>query len=406
MLDRLRAAIRRKGVLDGLRWLAWDTVRGTYRPLAYGLPRHLPGAFIDKEELERRSRRTDDLHYFGTEESFVIEAPEGDDPADVADVDGEYVLHRPFLGVLEDASLVGPYPLAVADRRVVLDATISPEVTLLNVLYGGIDAVSTRLNGSQWEDRARFESAILLFNCWNSGYFHWVTETLTRLEAVEAYRELTGEQPTLIVGPDFGGFQRETLELLGYGPDDWVEWSYWRASVDRLVVPSSPRHETHGEIAPATVEWLRDEMRNRVSGRVDPEQFSRLVYVSRNDADRRRVSNEDALMEALEPLGFERYHLAHMSSEETITLMMQADMIVGTHGAGLTDILFADDATVVEFCQGDKPNTRAYRVLASQADLRHQYVPCRVDGPDLRVDVPTVRSLVEQELDTIAEVDA
>lgn len=401
MLDRLRVAIRRKGVLRGLWWAIWERARGSYQPLAYGLPRYVPGLFIDRDELERRARRAGELSFHGSSESFVVEAPSGADPADVAAVAGEYTLPRPFVGVLHDASLVGPYPLAVVDDRVVLDATVSPVVTLLNLVYGVGDVVSNPLGARRWTRTAALDSAVLLYNCWNGGYYHWVTETLPRLEGVQAYADRTGDRPTLIVGPDLDGYQRETLELLGYGPDDWVEWTVGRARVDRLIVPSSPRefYTPDGEISPRNVQWLRDEVRSRVAGRLDPEQFSRLVYISRDDADRRQVTNESALMDALAPLGFERYLLAHMSAVETITLLMHADVIVGPHGAGLTDIVFADDAAVIELSRGPQPNTRAYRVLASQANLRHRYVPCRVDGPDLEADVDAVVAAAKSAID-------
>jgi hypothetical protein len=407
MLDRLRVAIRRKGVIRGLEWAIWERARGSYRPVAYGLPRHAPWLFIDTESLERRARRSGDLYFHGSSESFVVETHSDDGTADVAAVAGEYTLPRPFVGVLDDASLVGPYPLAVVDGRVVLDATVSPVVTLLNLVYGAGDAVSGTVNLSEWTRTAEFDSAVLLYNCWNGGYYHWLTDTLPRLEGVQAYAARTGDHPTLIVGPDFGGFQRETLELLGYGPDDWMEWDVAQARVDRLVVPSSPRefYTPQGEISPTPVDWLRTEVRTRVAGRVDPDQFSSLVYISRDDADRRQVTNEAELMDALAPLGFERYLLAQMSTVETISLLMHADVIVGPHGAGLTDIVFADDATVIELCRGRRPNTPAYRVLASQVGLDHRYVPCRVDGPDLEADVDAVLAAVEAELDASVTVD-
>ena len=160
MLDRLRVAIRRKGVIRGLEWAIWERARGSYRPVAYGLPRHAPWLFIDTESLERRARRSGDLYFHGSSESFVVETHSDDGTADVAAVAGEYTLPRPFVGVLDDASLVGPYPLAVVDGRVVLDATVSPVVTLLNLVYGAGDALSGTVDLSEWTRTAEFDSAV------------------------------------------------------------------------------------------------------------------------------------------------------------------------------------------------------------------------------------------------------
>jgi hypothetical protein len=397
MLSKIRTAIERKGLLGGLRWALWNAFRGKYKPLSYGTVRHLPFLFLTADELKMRARAKGQLFFYGEPQLLSFDPP-GDALSELEPLIGEYELPRGFVAVVPNARLVGRYPFALSGGRIILEATVSPNVTGLNLFYTVRDALERGPGAFVGRGRTHLESAVLLYNCWNGGYYHWVVETLTRLEGVEAYRERTGRQPTLVVGPDFDGFQRETLELLGYGPEDWLEWDYTSARVDELVVPSGGRSLNPGTISPVAVEWLREQMRPAVRERVDPDRFSPLVYVSRKDADRRGVSNEDELSEELQSYGFERYYLAEMDTAETIALMMQADVVVAPHGAGLTDIIYADDASVIELYRGEKLRTRAYYVLATQVGLRYRYVPCAVDGPDMRADVGSVVSVVEEEL--------
>jgi hypothetical protein len=398
MLAAVRTAVERKGLSGGLRWALWNVFRGKYKPLAHGAVRHAPFLFHDEETLKKHARNRGRLFYFDEPKLFGFEQPV-DPLAELTPLLGTYELPQPFVAAVPNARLVGPYPFALADRRVVVEATVSPSVTLLNLFYTLRDVVEEGPKAALGGGTTHFDCAVPLYNCWNSGYYHWVVETLTRLQGVEEYRERTGRQPTLVVGPDFDGFQRETLELLGYGPDDWVEWDYTSATVDELVVPSVGRARTRGTILPIAVDWLRERMRPAVRDRVDLDGFSRRVYVSRDDADRRAVSNESELFAELRERGFERYYLAEMDTAETIGLMMQADVVVGPHGAGLTDVLYAEDASVVELHRGEGLNTRSYWLLSSEVGLRYRHVFAEVDGPDMRVDVDEVLRVVDEELE-------
>jgi hypothetical protein len=401
MLSTLQTAIRRKGIHDGLRWAAWETLRGVHRPLANWAQRHLHFLFLGRGDLMWHARERSDLYFYGESKTLSFELPLQSSTAQLERFMGAYSLPRPFVAGVRNARLIGPYPVATVEQKIIVEATVFPSMPVLNLAYTGMDVMEKGPRQTFGGGRRHFETAVLLYNPWNSGYWHWVMDTLTRLEGVEAYADRTGRRPTLIVGPDFGGFQRETLELLGYTPNDWVEWRYLSATVDELVVPMgrpmlSNRQE--GGLSPMYLDWLRDRLAPAVRERVDEGRFSPYVYISRDDADRRSVSNEEMLVEQLSEYGFERYRLSEMDTAETIALMIQAKVIVAPHGAGLTDIAFADDASVIELSRGEAPNTWVYYLLSQVVGLRYRQIACAVDGPDMWVDVDEVVAAVEAEL--------
>lgn len=408
MLGNLGKAVARKGPVDGLLWMGWESVRGLQSTAMRWIRRPADVALLDRDELQWRAREAGSLYYYGDATTVSFDPPVSTTAPDLQKFAGTYSLPRPFVASLSDARLVGPYPVAVADNRIVLEATVFEQMPLLNLAYTLSDVVSAGPRRTLGGGRTHLDSAVLLYNPWNRGYWHWVIDTLMRLEGVEAYAAETGERPTLVVGPDIDGYQRETLELLGYGPDDWIEWNYLSATVDELVVPMGRPmlvNRKEGGLSPVYVDWLRERMRTAVEARgdlIDSGSFSSRVYISRDDADRRGVSNEEALFEALRDYGFERYLLAEMDTAATIALMMQADIVVAPHGAGLTDILYADDASVIELSRGERPNTWVYYMLSELVGLRYRHLPCAVDGPDMRVDVDAVVSAVEAELDALA----
>lgn len=66
----------------------------------------------------------------------------------------------------------------------------------------------------------------------------------------------------------------------------------------------------------------------------------RKLYIARRDAKTRKLLNEDDLLAKLEPLGFESIAPGELSHEEQVKLFSSATTVIGTHGAGLTNILF------------------------------------------------------------------
>ncbi|WP_265107817.1 glycosyltransferase family 61 protein [Halosolutus halophilus] len=298
------------------------------------------------------------------------------------------------MGSFSDARLVGSPPLAVTGSKYVADASVSPNVQTLNVIRSLRESPKRIVAGNGRRDD--IEEAVLLHNSWDDGYFHWVAETLTRLEGVEQYTNETGRTPKLIVGPSLNSFQRETLELLGYD-DDLVHWDAAYCEVERLVVPSMRREINPPEPSPFSYQWLRESLRDRALRAVDTSRFSNRVYISRDDATSRRVLNEQAVLERLDVYGFERYELSSMSVLETIALFAQADCVVTPHGAGLTDLIYTDGVSVVELMPIDRVNG-IYYMLTKHVGGWYGYVGCETKDTDLAVDLGRLDTIVQSAL--------
>jgi capsular polysaccharide biosynthesis protein len=105
--------------------------------------------------------------------------------------------------------------------------------------------------------------------------------------------------------------------------------------VERLVVPWS----VVGQSAPhpCVGEFFRGLRTAARGGAALP----RRIYIDRRGAASRRLVNEDDLVQALGRLGFAAVKLEALSVDEQIALFSNADIVVGPHGAGLCNIVFA-----------------------------------------------------------------
>lgn len=399
-IDEFKTVKKKKGIVPALKWIGRDAATSVFHPASYRLIDSFSSRMVDQAGLEERLQDNGTIEYYDQDRTVQIELPAGRDHVEIfSERVGTYTIRQPFVGELRGVTLVGSYPIPI-DRRnnVVLEAIGNPEVLTLNVAHSALDVMR-----NPWEkemvDTDPIDSAVLLYNDWNRGYYHWTVEMLTRLEGVEKYREQTGESPKLIVGPDPSRFQLQTLALLGYDENDLIRWDCWKRKVDKLIVPSMRRELNPGTVSPIAYQWLRERMRTAagISDRASEMDFSKRVYISREDAPRRRIVNEDEVLGVLSDYGFEKYVLSEHSVAENVQLFAQAETIVAPHGAGLTDIIYADDVTVIELFRSNDVRP-SYYVLSEMLDHRYRYQLCDYEGPNLVVDPDQLESIVADEI--------
>jgi capsular polysaccharide biosynthesis protein len=88
------------------------------------------------------------------------------------------------------------------------------------------------------------------------------------------------------------------------------------------------------------------------------------IYVTRSDTKKRRIENESELLPILKARGFEVVAPGQLSFRDQVSLFMWADAVVGPHGAGLTNILFAPKSNrVLEIFPANKVKN-TYLLLA------------------------------------------
>jgi hypothetical protein len=104
-----------------------------------------------------------------------------------------------------------------------------------------------------------------------------------------------------------------------------------------------------------------------------PSRFDK-IYVSRVDAARRRVSNENQVISHLARFGFEPVVLADFSVREQISLITGAQYIVGPHGMGLTHVTLHSGAPTLVELHNPAHGTDAYALLAKSMGFSYEAV--------------------------------
>jgi len=225
---------------------------------------------------------------------------------------------------------------------------------------------------------------------YSDNYYHWMIETVPKIRYVRAFECQTGMDVTYLVPGDAPSWLEETLELLQI-PDEKIEWasnSVYRA--DHLILPSFPLRTRHD------YDWIIETVLG--NARVDRDAIGagNNIFISRANAIERRAVNEGEVMTMLSDYGFQKYHLEDLTVAENVTLFHEADMVVGAHGAGLTDLIYCENATVIELFGSMVKDP--YKRLAKTVSVDYDSLQCKPKSTDIHIDVDDLEKLIRTHL--------
>ncbi len=201
-------------------------------------------------------------------------------------------------------------------------------------------------------------------------YFHFLVNTLPRIDLLRRSGQLQTADRFLISGA-LTPWLSHVLALVGVPTDRVIGTSQFPAvRCETLLAPSLVLDPN--TIPPRPLHWLREEFLPHVpwDGR------TRRIFIDRSDAATRRVTNLEALRPHLERNGVEIVQLKGLSLLEQIELFQQAELVIGNHGAGLTNIAFCRPGTKVVQLIPQNMGEINFRPLALYANLDLRYMVC------------------------------
>ena len=174
-----------------------------------------------------------------------------------------------------------------------------------------------------------------------ANYWHFVMDFAPRLVFT-----LEGGDPAtpLLVGPDFGPQQQGVLDHVfaarGLKTPRVIVLPEGIAPVRRALFPSVlPR-------AVAVELWDRFLPHT-------PRKAERLIFARRGNVRQRKLLNEDEIIALAQRRGFEIIDPGAMSFAEQVETFRDAKVVMGAHGAALTNVAFAPKGgALVEFIAG------------------------------------------------------
>lgn len=199
-------------------------------------------------------------------------------------------------------------------------------------------------------------------------YYHWMFDVLPRLEVIRQCGIPLDSIDHFILNGRVRGFQEATLKHFNLLQNSIGLDEFPHVKSDVLIAPSLLG--VSGEPYPWVLKFLRQSFLPKSYGaRQAP---GKRIYISRSKAAHRRLLNESEALEVLACYRFQSVCLEDIPFSEAVALFQNAEMVVGVHGAGLTNIVFCKAGTkVIEiFTPGVQPQMYAWISRLLQLDYR------------------------------------
>jgi hypothetical protein len=240
----------------------------------------------------------------------------------------------------------------------------------------------------------------------SAGYFHWLTEALAKLHLICT----SFGKCNILLPKEYEGLRFVSQSLNAF-PEASISYVPDGKSISvpclKLISPVAPVANSNPQIV--------NELRSRLvyylgAHDIDNDSCTRAetgVYVSRAKATKRRIVNETTVVNVIKDLGYQIVSMEDLSFSRQVKLMQGAKVLLGTHGAGLTNMLFMPvGSAIVEIRKEGDARHNHFFALASALGHRYYYMtaqglPIRLNGSeyfseDLFVDVARLLTLLQQ----------
>ena len=213
----------------------------------------------------------------------------------------------------------------------------------------------------------RIEGRVATLNLqYSHNYYHWLIDLLPRLATL---RELGGPVDYYLVDCHTEA-KRRTLAMLGISERQMIQPHVaMTLQASELLLPAFP--------TPGCLHAFRDMLAEAAGNAPEVRSMAtpRRLFISRRHAKTRQLENEAEVEALLRKRGFKTCFMEDHSLAQQARLINGAEAIVGVHGAGLANLIFARrGARVIELVHADRYNRLLFPQLSQTFSLRHWQV--------------------------------
>jgi capsular polysaccharide biosynthesis protein len=195
-------------------------------------------------------------------------------------------------------------------------------------------------------------------------YWHWLFDILPRIYLLK-HGDIWTKIDYFLVDKPLDKM-RLTLEIMGIEKGQVIYTEYNSSlRTNSVIVPQFISEKSR---------WIVDFLRSYfLPHKLEKQIKVEKVYISRAKAKRRRIINEDQVLDYLLPLGYKPVYLEDLSFAEQISLFNNARYVIGLHGAGMTNIIWCESGSRVLEIFPSEPWRDCYWALANHAGLDYYY---------------------------------
>jgi len=250
-----------------------------------------------------------------------------------------------FMLVLHNACMVGR-GVILYNNRVLLESAIFQREYLDKLLLNhSIGKALLKKPGK------KLGNVIPLLNKLSNNYYHWTTESLTRLAMLAEYSNENYADYSIVIAADSPAFVKESLvSLFKVSPEKIITWKNDEiGTAEKCILLSYPFARTPETVMTNVYNLPLYRLLNSISLKNIPSQSTDAEYIiiSRKFVRQRKLADDEKILQAFPHIPFRIIYTEKMSYIEQVTAFRNAKIIIGPHGAGLINLVYVTQKPLV-----------------------------------------------------------
>ena len=297
----------------------------------------------------------------------------------------EYHIPEIYTTVLENVLYCPKYNIIMSETRKIINESIN------TALDGDID-----YNFLLHAEIKTLPGWNAVFRSIHNNFYHAMIDNIPRTSLLAKDENYLNNDVQLVSSSPLKGIETFFLEkIFKDKPNVKVLNTKYLYKVEKLIFPSFLTQRFAGFLPSV---YLQDIL-PKVLPKREPKRNKR-IYISRVKSAWRKVrsiENEDALFEIIKLLGFEKYVLENLNLTEQIELFYNAEIVMGPHGAGFTNLLFAGPIHVIELFPTQQVVPHYYFLSKSLNQHYHHWCGSESSkNSNFKVNIDEIKKILEQ----------
>jgi capsular polysaccharide biosynthesis protein len=195
---------------------------------------------------------------------------------------------------------------------------------------------------------------------WSANYYHWMFDIIPKL--MLGKNEANCSKVLLPFGMKRLKYVEETLIIINIEPIYLEPAKLYKIKNCKCI-------KWLGYDNSEQIKFIKNKIINYYN--IKLEKKKKWIYISRSDASFRKINNEISLIKKLKALGFDIIVLSEISWRNQIEIFAQAELVIGMHGAGLSNIIFSSSNTTLIEIRPDISTNICFKHWSDFNDCNH-----------------------------------